>query len=86
LTKIEKEGKKVNVYPKEYLDRFEVIEEQWGDSKYPDAKQLRDRRAKELRKQGFTVKCQKWDFTDLARSCSYSLTATRERREDAERT
>jgi hypothetical protein len=37
----------------------------------------RDRKARELRKQGYTVECKTWDFTDLARAISYELTATR---------
>jgi len=68
------------VYTADYLAKTEVLEERWSDDKYPNALQLRNARAKELRCQGWTVKCQKWDFTDLARCCVYSLEATRERR------
>lgn len=37
------------------------------------AKQLRDRRARHLRREGHTVICQTWDFTDLARDVLYQL-------------
>ncbi len=65
------------VYTAEYLAKTEVLEERWSDSKYPDALQRRNARARELRKQGWTVKCEKWDFTDLARCSVYTLYATR---------
>ena len=50
--------------------------ERYSDSVSPDAMQIRNTRAKELRKQGFNVVCKKYDFTDLARSCAYVLEAT----------
>ena len=37
------------------------------------AKKARDAKARELRKQGFTVHCLKWDFTDLARTRDFTL-------------
>lgn len=40
-----------------------------------DAKRARDTRARELRQQGYTVICKKWDFTDLARAVRYTLEA-----------
>jgi len=67
------------VYTTEYLAKNEVAEERWPDDKYPDALQLRNARARELRKQGWTVQCKKWDFTDLARCSVYTTYATRER-------
>ena len=68
------------VYTAEYLAKTEVLEERWADDKYPNALRLRNARAKELRKQGWTVKCKTWDFIDLARCHVYSLEATKERR------
>ena len=41
------------------------------------AMQARNARAKELRAQGYTVKCKKWDFSDLARGASFTLDATK---------
>jgi len=69
----------LTVFTTEYLAKTEVLEEFWADDKYPDAERLRNARARELRKQGWSVKCQKWDFTDLARCCTYSLEAARKR-------
>jgi hypothetical protein len=42
-----------------------------------DAKRARDQRARELRKQGYTVKCEKWSFSDLARAVRYTLEASK---------
>lgn len=39
------------------------------------AKQARDKRARELRKQGWTVECKQWDFTNLARCVDFTLEA-----------
>jgi len=39
----------------------------------------RNRKAKELRAQGWTVKCGKTDFTDLARDVAYWLEAKRKK-------
>ena len=63
-----------NVYTTEYLERYEVREEQFSE------RAPRDKLARELRKQGWTVKCKKWDFTDLARCVAYSLHGVRERK------
>ena len=51
------------------------IKQHWSDSKFPDAMKQRNKEAKRLRKEGYTVECKKWDFTDLARSCAYTLEA-----------
>jgi len=40
-----------------------------------EASKARNARAKALRAEGYTVKCQKWDFSDLARGASFTLTA-----------
>ena len=67
------------VYTADYLSENEVVEERYPDDKYPDALSLRNRRARELRKEGWTVKCETFDFTDLARCRVYHLLATRQR-------
>lgn len=43
----------------------------WGS----EACSRRNRRARELRREGYTVECRKYDFTDLARDIAYSLLA-----------
>jgi len=68
-----------SLYTQEYLDKYEVKEESWPDDKYPDALQLRNRAAKALRAEGWTVECGTTDFTDLARCKVYWLYATKER-------
>lgn len=65
------------VYTSEYLSKFEVLEEQWRDDKTPDARKLRDARARELRKAGWTVTCGTYDYTDLGRFVMYWLNAER---------
>lgn len=68
------------VYPKEYFDTHEKpITEHYPDDKYPDAMQRRNKRARELRKQGWTVKVGTADFQDLARATSYWLEAEKEK-------
>jgi hypothetical protein len=61
----------VNAYPKEYLDKYEIIDEMWTDDKEPDAKKIRDRRARELRKHGWTVQVETvnspWDSSRIYR-------------------
>jgi hypothetical protein len=52
---------------------MKYIKEGYSDTKYPDAKKIRDRRAKELRKQGYIVEVKTWNFTDLSRSMFYTL-------------
>lgn len=38
-----------------------------------EARLARNARARALRKAGYTVTCQTWDFTDLARARAYTL-------------
>lgn len=66
-----------NVYTAEYLDKFEVCDYRWGDDKYPNARQLRDKKARELRGEGWTVKVGKYDYSDLGHFVLYWLEATR---------
>lgn len=40
-----------------------------------EAKRARDARARDLRKQGYTVTCKKWDFINLARAVAFTLEA-----------
>ncbi len=60
-----------------YTDGREHIDLQWALDRLPDAKVLRDRKARELRAQGYQVKCGKTDFTDLARTSIYWLQAAK---------
>lgn len=69
------------VYTAEFIANNEVLEERWPDDKYLDALQRRNARARELRKQGWTVECKKWDFTDLARCSVYTIYATKKRKQ-----
>lgn len=55
-----------------------IKEEFWTTDKEPNAKQIRDRRARELRKQGWKVKSETDRFTDLARCTRYGIYATKE--------
>ncbi len=43
----------------------------WGKEAYA----RRNRRARELRRQGYIVQCEKFDFVDLARDVAYTLLA-----------
>lgn len=65
-------------YPEEYLLNNEVISESWGTDKHNNAKTLRNRRAKELRKEGWVVNCGMYDYTDLGRFRLFWLEGARE--------
>jgi hypothetical protein len=47
----------------------------WTTDKYLDAKKLRDNKARELRKQGYTVTTTTLNYSDLARCIYYGLEA-----------
>ncbi len=62
-----------------YTDGLEHLDLSY--SKFgPKAMQLRNQKARELRKEGWTVKCGTTDFTDLARGMYYWIEAKREKR------
>lgn len=52
------------------------IKEFWTTDKTPNAKQIRDTRARELRKLGYNVQSITLNFADLARCTYYGLEAT----------
>jgi hypothetical protein len=60
-------------------EKYDVKEEFWLDDQEPNAKAIRDRRARELRKQGWEVKSETDSFRDLARCTRYGIFATRKR-------
>jgi hypothetical protein len=60
-----------------YVDGRQHIDLQWALDRYPDAMALRNRKAKELRRQGYEVNCGKYEFTDLARTVVYWLEAAK---------
>lgn len=58
-----------------------TITEHYSSNAYESdraAMTARNARARELRRQGWTVTCKTWDFTDLARARDYTLEATKE--------
>jgi hypothetical protein len=44
-------------YPADFVAQHEIITKSWRTDKCPDAKQLRDKTAGELRKEGWTIEC-----------------------------
>lgn len=70
-------GNLVQLFSAEYLEKYDILEEGWTDDKYPDAKQRRDRRARELRKKGWTVEIRTYNYADLLRCMYYGLEARR---------
>lgn len=66
-----------------YTDGLEHKDETYPESKYPDAKKVRDQRAKQLRTEGWTVKVRKWDFSGMGAGVTYTLEASRPRQEEA---
>lgn len=51
----------VNVYSKEFLKKYHIVDEKYADNKIPNAKQLRDKKARELRKVGYEVTTEKFN-------------------------
>jgi len=78
LRKIESFGEVKDVYPAEYTKKYEVRTEKFYESDSPDARKLRDRRAKELRAEGWEVECSSTSFPDIDDKV-YELEARRER-------
>lgn len=68
-----------SVYTAEQLAKYEFKEESYADDKFPNALQLRNARAKALRKEGWYVVVGTTDFTDLARCKVCWLQAIRRR-------
>lgn len=62
----------------------DYIELFWTTDKNPNAKHLRDSKARELRKLGYTVESKTVNFIDLARCIYYGLEATKEIEEKKE--
>ena len=50
----------VTAYSKEHLEKYDVVEERYADNKIPDAKQIRDKKARELRKEGYDVETERY--------------------------
>ena len=69
----------MTIYTADQLQRYEFKEEMFSDDKFPNALQLRNSRAKALRKEGWYVASSTTDFTDLARCRVYWLRGVKER-------
>ena len=62
-----------NIYPKEYLEKYEVLDEKY------DNKKERDSRARALRKEGYIVKVETIDWGWMDGDKAFYLSATKER-------
>lgn len=62
-----------------YLNEYDVLEEHWDTQDDHDAKHKRDARARELRKQGWTVQIQTEHDNVLDQNSVYSLFAERKK-------
>lgn len=69
----------MTIYTAEQLQKYQFKEESFADDKFPNAMQLRNARAKDLRRDGWHVDVGTTDFTDLARCKVYWLKAVKER-------
>jgi hypothetical protein len=69
----------MSCYSKEYLEQYDVVEKSWREDHYDNAKKLRDREARRLRKNGWKVETQKLYFADLDGIITYYLFAEREK-------
>ena len=57
-----------------YENEYDYLEEDWAVQEHPDAKQKRDRRARELRQEGFLVQ------TDTETGVHYGLCAEKRKK------
>lgn len=62
-----------------YLQKYAVLEEHWDTRETPDAKRLRDRRARMLRRQGWTVQIDTKKYSVLDVYAVYWLFAKRKK-------
>jgi len=62
-----------------YLQEYDVFEEHWDTREMPDAKTFRDRRARELRRQGWTVQIDTKRYNVLEVYVVYWLFAERKK-------
>ena len=62
-----------------YLQEYDVFEEHWDTREMPDAKTFRDRRARELRRQGWTVQIDTKKYNVLDKHVVYWLFAERKK-------
>lgn len=69
----------MSIYPKTFLEKYDVIEERYSTKNNPNAKKERDTRARELRKEGYQVQVETFHF-DTADV--FTLSAARERKGD----
>jgi len=69
----------MNAYSEDYLKEWDIINERYSTKTDPLAKRNRDKRARELRKQGYTVTCEKWSFPDMGLSDLYTIEAKKRR-------
>lgn len=68
----------MNVYPASFLERYKIIDENYFSDREPNAKTIRDKQARELRKEGWTVKTETVNIEGI--KC-YSIFAKKERSE-----
>ena len=51
----------MNVYSKEFLDKYKIVDKTYAENKIENAKQIRDKEARELRKQGYIVETERFN-------------------------
>jgi len=69
----------MSIYSRKYLDRYDVYDKTFYTRKNPDAKQHRDKLARKLRRDGWTVETSKAEFPDMGTGTVYTIHATREK-------
>lgn len=68
-----------NIFTADFLQQFEIVKEKYPDWNFAEAQTVAKNRKKELEAQGYTVKVKRWNFIDLGRGYSYSVTAIKPR-------
>ena len=73
----------MNVYPKDFLQEYDIIDKSFFTGGEIDAKKERDTLARQLRKDGWIVKTKKWYMPDISNKDCYTLYATKRKRDNA---
>lgn len=70
----------MNDLPSKNAKEFEMLQFNFSDNLYPNARKLRDKHARELRKQGWEIRCGKQFDYGFGKGNVYWLAAYRRRK------
>ena len=72
----------MNVYSHKFLQEYDIVDKSFYTGGEINAKKERDTLARQLRKEGYTVKTKKWSMPDISNKDCYTLYATMKKRDN----